>query len=140
LDGTRCSDRTFGAGTSLLVHLAPNEVASGSVITSVQLGKPLAIFVLGDAAAHFVGVRPHHGRIVSNISSEPITKNRMLHIRIQRPLMLHQEVLEWFDSFLAEELDLVVPIDYGPFPVGVGALPALLVNEQILSDLKSSCN
>jgi hypothetical protein len=102
----------------LLVHLAPNEVASGSVITSVQLGKPLAIFVLGDAAAHFVGVRPHHGRIVSNISSE----------------------LEWFDSFLAEELDLVVPIDYGPFPVGVGALPALLVNEQILSDLKSSCN
>ena len=53
--------------------------------------------------------------------------------------MVTSEALpEGFNAFLAKELNFIVPICDGPFPVSVSALPALLVNVQILSDYKPS--
>ena len=41
-------------------------------------------------------------------------------------------------SLLAKELDFVVPICDGSFPVRSSTLPTLLINVQILSDHKTS--
>lgn len=40
---------------------------------------------------------------------------------------------EWFDTFLAEQLYLVVPIGNGSGPIGCGAFATLLVDVKILS-------
>ena len=68
----------------------------------------------------FVSVGPHINTVTK--------KNKVLLV-----------VPKGFNTFLAKEFNFVVPICDGPFPVGVSALPALLVNVQILSDHKTSC-
>ncbi len=55
----------------MFVHLASYEISCRSIVTSVQLGEPLAIFELGDATTHFVSVGPHHGGVMSDVSAEP---------------------------------------------------------------------
>jgi len=86
--------------------LTSDVVACGCIIASVKLGEPFTIHILGNSAAHFVGVGPYHGRVMADVGAEP----------------------EGFDTFLAKELHFIIPIGNGPFPVGGSALPTLLVD------------
>ena len=103
------------ASPALCIHLAANVVATRTVVASVELGKPLSVSVLGDAATHPVGVGPGEGGVVANVSTES----------------------EGLDAVVGEELHLVVPVIDGALPVGGGALAGLLVDVQILADAKS---
>ena len=44
----------------------------GSIIASVKLGKPFSVDVLGNAAAHFIGVGPNHGSVMADIGTKPV--------------------------------------------------------------------
>ena len=73
-----------GASGARAVHLAPDEVAVGAVVTGVERGEPLAVPVGGRAAAHLGGLSPHHLNIIPNSSihtqhGESKLKQRCMH-------------------------------------------------------------
>lgn len=113
--GASRSSRTFRARFAFFVHFSSNIVTCWTVVTSVKLGKPLAINELGHTAAHLVGVGPDHGGVVPDVGAEP----------------------KGLYSIPGEELDLVVPVRDAPGPVGSGTLSALLINVEVLADQKS---
>ena len=47
--------------------------------------------------------------------------------------------LEWLDTFLAEQLYLIIPICYRSGPIGSGTLATLLVDVKILSHHEPGC-
>jgi hypothetical protein len=71
--------RTLAARLSLLVHLTVDEVATGAVVARVQLGVPLAVHVLREAAADAVRVRPRQRRVVPDVSAEPNREMRRVY-------------------------------------------------------------
>ena len=65
---------TLAAGWPVGVHLSADVVAAGPVVAGVELGEPLALAELGEAAAHAVRVGPHHSRVVADGRAEPVTE------------------------------------------------------------------
>ncbi len=115
LSRARGPRRALGARLALGVHLAVDEVSGRAIVAGVELGEPLAVLELGDAAAHLVGVGPHHGGVVADGGGE----------------------LEGLHPGLVKQGDLFVPIVDRPLPVGRCARSALLVNVEVLSHHKS---
>ena len=111
VSGATGSLRTVTATLALLIHLSTNIVSAGSIVTSVELGKPLALPVLVHSAADLVRVRPNHGGVVANVCAE----------------------LERLDPLVGEQFNLVIPIRYGTGPIGRSRTLSLLVDVQVLS-------
>ena len=113
--GTAGSLWTVATPLPLFVHLSPDVVAAGSVVASVEFGKPLSLPVLVQAAAHLVGVVPDHGGVVPDVSAK----------------------LEGLDPLVGEELYLIVPVGDGAGPVRGGRALCLLVVVQVLTDAET---
>ena len=71
LAGAGRSLRAGAAGPALPVHLSADVVAARAVVARVQLAEPLALAVLGQAAAHAVRVGPRQGGVVTDRLLEP---------------------------------------------------------------------
>jgi len=114
--GARGAGGAFRTGGACLVHLPSDEVASWSVVASVQRCEPFAILVRSCSTANLVSLSPSKGSVVSSGGAE----------------------LEWLDVILAEQGHLLVPVPDSCLPVVIRLPQTLFVDVQVLSNSKSA--
>jgi len=90
----------------LLVHGSSDKVPVGSIVAGVQGGEPLAVLVRGRPAPNLVGIGPDVLGVVARLRSK----------------------LEWFNPFVAEIHDFVIPVCHSLVPVSFRQAKALLVD------------